>query len=37
MKVETIIIKEFDEIILELREVLSRLGKFFVEDEFFPL
>ena len=37
MKVETIIIKDFDEIIRELKEVLSKLGGFFAEREFFPL
>jgi hypothetical protein len=37
MKVETIEIKEFEEIVDELTEVLSRLGACFVVDEFFPL
>jgi hypothetical protein len=37
MKVETIIIKEFQEIVDELTEVLSQLGARFVVDEFFPM
>jgi hypothetical protein len=37
MKVETIVIKEFQEIVDELTEVLSKLGTYFVVDEFFPL
>jgi hypothetical protein len=37
MKVETIVIKEFQEIVDELTEVLSRLGACFVVDEFFPM
>ncbi len=37
MKVETIIIKEFEEIIDELCEVLSKLGAHFNMDEFFPM
>jgi hypothetical protein len=37
MKVETIIIKDFNEIIYELTEVLAKLGVCFVVDEFFPL
>jgi hypothetical protein len=37
MKVETIVVKEFNDIIYELTEVLARLGTCFVVDEFFPL
>jgi hypothetical protein len=37
MKVETIEIKEFQEIVDELTEVLSQLGARFVVDEFFPM
>jgi hypothetical protein len=37
MKVETIVIKEFQEIVDELKEVLSRLSAGFAVDEFFPL
>jgi hypothetical protein len=37
MKLETIVIKEFQEIVDELTEVLSQLGTFFIVDEFFPL
>ena len=37
MKVETIIIREFEEIVDELAEVLSMLGACFAADEFFPL
>jgi len=37
MKVETIVIKEFQEIVDELKEVLSRLNACFAVDEFFPM
>jgi hypothetical protein len=37
MKVETIIIKDFNDIVYELTEVLAKLGACFAVDEFFPL
>ncbi len=37
MKMETVMIKEFQEIVDELKEVLSQLGARFMVDEFFPM
>lgn len=37
MTVETIIIKDFNEIVLELKEVLAKLESRFSADEFFPM